>query len=71
VSGHHTPEDLVDFGYRIEVGNPGHLSDSEPDRYWWTWIDPIAGGDVAPSEGDWTTAEEAVADARRDMKENE
>ena len=68
----YTPEDLSDFGYRIEFGGPEHAGwRNLVGKFWWTWVDPIVGSDVITSEGEWGTAEEATAAARKFMKENE
>lgn len=63
-----TPEELRAFGYRIEFGDPSDpLLVDYHNLYWWTWVDPIHGGDVFCSESEWTSLDAAIADARRDM----
>jgi hypothetical protein len=64
-----TPKDLVDAGYRIELGDPyGEDGQDLANKYWWTWS---VGSCLDVSAGEWDTAEEAIADARRDLKESE
>jgi hypothetical protein len=61
-----TPKDLAEAGYRIELGDP-HGEDGQDlaNKYWWTWS---VGSGLDVSEGEWDTAEEAIADARRDLQ---
>jgi hypothetical protein len=65
-----TPKDLADAGYRIEFGEPGDYDDFPElaGRFWWTWSRKGCG--VEASTPEWGTADEAIADARRDQAEN-
>lgn len=60
-----TPADLADHGYRVEFGV---LDDRGSACYWWSWTVPGC-ADVSVSCGEFDSADEAIADARRDLRE--
>lgn len=62
------PADLQEAGYRILYGDEETMTDeSLVGMYWWVWIKPRSGLAFC-SEGEWETAEEAIANARLDME---
>lgn len=64
-----TPPDLDAAGYSIVTMRPGDLPQVAGlvGRFWWIWAN---NGDLDGSPTSWATAEEVVADARRDMREH-